>query len=101
MCDYGWDLHDAQVVCNQLGFGKATAAMYDAFYGEGIGQIWLDNLNCIGTELTIGSCSHRGWGNYYYYCDHDDDASVKCSSGIIKFKFYVCSNSLIYKNTVK
>ena len=83
VCDYGWDLNDAQVVCSQLGFGMATAAMPDAFYGEGSGQIWLYNLNCIGTEETIGNCSHRGWGHYYiqYYCTHGDDVSVKCSSG--------------------
>ena len=82
VCDDGWDLHDAQSVCNQLGFGRATAAVYDAFYGEGIGQIWLDNVDCVGTETYIGNCSHGGWGNYYY-CDHGDDASVKCSSGKI------------------
>ena len=83
VCDYGWDLHDAQVVCSQLGFGRATAAEHNAFYGEGYGQIWLYNLNCIGDEWTIGNCSHSGWGSYYYYyCSHGDDASVKCSSGV-------------------
>ena len=82
VCDFGWDLHDTQVVCNELGFDKATAAMHNAFYGEGIGQIWLYNLNCVGTEWTIGNCSHSGWGSYStYYCSHGDDASVKCSSG--------------------
>ena len=80
VCDYGWDLHDAHVVCNQLGFGQATAAMHNAFYGEGIGQAWLYNVDCVGTEWTIGNCSHYGWG--YYYCNHEDDASVKCSSGM-------------------
>ena len=84
VCDYGWDLNDAQVVCSQLGFGQVTAAMHNAFYGEGSGQIWLYNLNCIGTEETIGNCSHYGWGYYYiqYYCSHGDDVSVKCSSGM-------------------
>ena len=81
VCDYGWDLNDAHVVCSQLGFSKANAALYDAFYGQGTGRIWLDNLNCVGTEWTIGNCSHRGWGSYYYYCSHGHDASVKCSSG--------------------
>ena len=85
VCDYGWDIHDAQVVCNQLGFGKATAAIHDAFYGEGIGRIWLDHLNCVGNEESIKNCSHNGWDSYYaqYYCSHGDDASVKCSSGML------------------
>ena len=81
VCDYGWDLNDAQVVCNRLGFGKAIAAMHNAIFGEGIGQIWLSDVDCVGTEWTIGNCSHRGWGSYYYSCGHDDDASIKCSSG--------------------
>ena len=79
VCDNGWDLHDAQVVCSQLGFGQATAAIHNAFYGEGGGQIWLDYMDCIGTELTILNCSHRGWGTHY--CGHWEDASVRCSTG--------------------
>ena len=81
LCDYGWDFTDAQVVCSQLDFGKATAATHNAFYGEGIGQIWLYNLNCVGDEETIGNCSHNGWG--YAYCSHGDNAGVKCSSGML------------------
>ena len=81
VCDHGWDLHDAQVVCSQLGFGKATAAMHNAFYGQGSGQIWLDDVDCVGTEWSIRNCSHSGWGSYNVFCDHDDDTSVRCSSG--------------------
>ena len=83
VCDNGWDLNDAQVVCNELGYGKAIAAKHNAFYGKGIGQIWLDGLNCVGTEQTIRMCSHRGWRNKN--CGHQNDASVKCTSGT-----YVC-----------
>ena len=79
VCDYGWDLNDAQVVCNELGLGKATAARHDSFYGYGSGQIWLYNLNCTGTEWSIVNCSHYGWGSYY--CGHYNDAGVRCSSG--------------------
>ena len=93
ICDYGWDLHDAQVVCNQLGFGKSTAALHNAFYGEGIGRTWLYNLNCVGNEESIGNCSHNGWG--YYYCSHGDDASVKCSSGML-FSIYANYSYCMY-----
>ena len=79
VCDDGWDLNDAQVVCSELGLGKATAAIHGAFYGQGSGQIWLDNMGCIGTELTISNCSHRGWGTHY--CGHWEDASARCSAG--------------------
>ena len=80
VCDDGWDLNDAQVVCGQLGFGTAIAARNRAYYGQGSGQIWLDELNCSGTESTIENCSHNGWGNED--CSHREDAGVECSNGI-------------------
>ena len=83
VCDDGWDLNDAQVVCNELGFGPAIAYRHYAYYGEGSGQIWLDNVNCIGTEGTIRNCLHRGWG--IEDCDHYEDAGVKCTIGGMKF----------------
>ena len=79
VCDDFWDLNDAEVVCNELGYGKAIAATLRAFYGQGSGQIWLDNVNCVGTEPAIENCSYFGWG--FHNCIHQEDAGVKCSSG--------------------
>ena len=90
VCDDGWDLNDAQVVCNELGLGDAVVATDRAFYGQGLGQIWLDELGCAGTEWTIRNCSHRGWGRVYR-CIHFKDAGVKCSSGMyLYFIYYFC-----------
>ena len=79
VCDDGWDLNDAQVVCNELGYGKAASAIHDALFGPSSGRIWLDNVNCIGNEGTIGNCSHSGWG--VGYCTQRRAASVKCDAG--------------------
>ena len=84
VCDDEWDLNDAQVVCRELGFGLAIAAKSQATYGEGSDPIWLDNLNCNGTELTLGYCSHNGWGTHN--CQHYEDASVRCFSSNGNFK---------------
>jgi len=77
VCDDDWNLNDAQVVCNELDFGMVIASKVEAFYGPGSGQIWLDQLHCIGTELTIKNCPHGGWG--IHDCGHHEDAGVKCS----------------------
>ena len=86
VCDDEWDLNDAQVVCSELGYGYATAALHNAFYGQGGGQIWLVNANCAGTEDTIKNCSHIL--GRYHNCFHKEDASVRCSAG----NFTVCYN---------
>ena len=80
VCDNGWDLNDAQVVCNELSLGNAVAARHNALFGEGNGQIWLDNVKCLGSELLIKDCPHRGWR--VHNCSHSQDAGVKCVPGI-------------------
>ena len=77
VCDDGWDLNDAQVVCNELDLDVAISARYNASYGQGGGQIWLDDLKCVGTELNIRMCPHTGWGANN--CSHSEDAGVQCS----------------------
>jgi len=79
VCDDGWDLNDSQVVCSELGLGQAIAVRNNAFYGQGSGEIWLDDLNCVGNERSIVNCSHRGWG--IENCSHSEDAGVKCITG--------------------
>ena len=78
VCDDDWDIRDARVVCRQLGFLDAVRAPRSAHFGAGSGQIWLDDVGCSGTERSIVNCKHRGWG--VENCNHDEDASVICSS---------------------
>ncbi|CAB4045922.1 deleted in malignant brain tumors 1 -like, partial [Paramuricea clavata] len=72
VCDDSWDIRDARVVCRQLGFPDAQAAYGRAHFGQGIGQIWLDNVGCSGHESSLISCSHGGVGSHN--CGHSEDA---------------------------
>ncbi|XP_010221162.1 PREDICTED: soluble scavenger receptor cysteine-rich domain-containing protein SSC5D-like, partial [Tinamus guttatus] len=81
VCHDSWDMDDAQVVCRQLGCGDAVLAPIGAKFGRGTDTIWLDDVNCNGTEKTIAECQARPWGEHN--CYHGEDASAICSdSGI-------------------
>ncbi|XP_010839704.1 PREDICTED: antigen WC1.1-like, partial [Bison bison bison] len=77
ICDDGWNLDDAHVVCRQLGCGQALNATTSAHFGAGSGPIWLDDLNCTGKESHLWKCPSRGWGRHD--CRHKQDAGVICS----------------------
>ena len=78
VCDDGWGIEEATVVCMQLGYSTATAAPGSAYYGEGTGTILLDDLVCNGYESSLLNCPHRGINSHN--CDLDEAASVKCKS---------------------
>uniref|UniRef100_A0A3Q3CPF4 SRCR domain-containing protein n=1 Tax=Haplochromis burtoni TaxID=8153 RepID=A0A3Q3CPF4_HAPBU len=77
VCDDGWDLNDAEVVCRQLNCGSALEAPHSAYYGAGTGQIWLDHVTCSGGESSLTECQHSGFGTNN--CGHGQDAAVICS----------------------
>ena len=76
VCDDNFGSSDANVVCRQLGYAGATQYHSSAYYGEGSGPIWLDDLECSGVEESLFDCSHIGIGNHN--CRHGEDVGVVC-----------------------
>ncbi|XP_078141077.1 scavenger receptor cysteine-rich domain-containing protein DMBT1-like [Centroberyx gerrardi] len=77
VCDDGWDLNEADVVCRELGCGLASEVKLGAFYGPGSGDILMTDVNCTGSEGSLTKCPHSRLGKQK--CGHHEDAGVVCA----------------------
>ncbi|XP_066266317.1 deleted in malignant brain tumors 1 protein-like [Branchiostoma lanceolatum] len=78
VCDDGFDWQEARVVCRELGFSDYVTYHRNAYYGQGSGPIWMDDLNCNGSESSLQYCPRNNWGAHD--CGHHEDVSVVCST---------------------
>lgn len=94
ICDDGWDLNDAQVVCRELDCGTATKALPGSRYGSGPDTVWLDQVNCTGKEAFLNECPKKPWGDAQ--CDPRRKASVECSGNAMeqRLKLFAWPRSL-------
>ena len=83
VCDDFWSSNDATVLCRQLGYERFLAFHREAFFGEGTGPIWYDNLRCDGTEANLTQCDFNGIGDHN--CAHSEDAGVTCDRKSLVF----------------
>ena len=58
---------------------SGAEALTTGFTG-GAGQIWLSNVRCRGTETTLASCPHSGFG--IHNCVHSEDAGIRCQPNL-------------------
>ena len=40
--------------------------------------IWLDSVQCTGSESSLLNCTHSAIGDIGTFCDHYDDVGVRC-----------------------
>ncbi|XP_065928528.1 scavenger receptor class A member 5-like [Magallana gigas] len=76
VCDDNWDNNDARVVCRMLGYHGTARAVALARFGQGSGQIWMDEVKCTGSETSLAKCPFIGYG--INDCSHSEDAGVIC-----------------------
>ena len=77
VCDYGWDIHDARVVCRMLGYPTALAATLRSSFGQGAARFWLTDVACQGSEESIEQCQNRQ-RIQHSSCTHSREAGVIC-----------------------
>lgn len=75
ICNQGWDKQDADVVCRELGFTKASM-VYGSLKDKG-GVIWMKNIQCIGNETSLVLCDHEDWKKHS--CTNGQLTGVECS----------------------
>ena len=86
VCDDKWNFYDARVVCRQLGYPDAVAALQSSQYGEGTVPILLANVSCTGHEPYLPICKHNGIG--VHDCLHSNVAAVECLGMFHVIKLY-------------
>ena len=77
VCYYGWDEHDSNIVCKQLGFNSGESVYFGTRHGS---DILLDDIVCSSNDTILASCSHYGIG-IKVTCDRHSwytVAGVKC-----------------------
>lgn len=64
--------------------------MSAAFYGQGTGPIFLDEVGCQGDELSLLACPNRRVSD----CTHSEDAGVRCTATPRKFLSDLCTSKV-------
>ena len=57
--------------------GYAAAIALTSGFTDGAGQIWLDEVGCLGSESRLIDCPANPLGQHD--CDHSEDAGLRCT----------------------
>lgn len=78
VCDDNWNDNDARVVCRMLGYQGSAQGLQGTPTTGGQGIIWLDDVQCTGSETSLAQCRRLAYDIGYAGCGHYEDARVIC-----------------------
>ena len=77
ICHDAFETVDATVACRQMGYTEG--AVIDVLVAADTNAtIWLDNVECRGSEARLVECNHHGWN--ITNCGHHQDVFVSCQT---------------------
>lgn len=79
VCDDGFDINEANVICRMLGYPDALNSYSRAYFGQGRGRIVMDELHCAGDERSLFDCPINVTIGTHD-CSHREDAGVECNN---------------------
>ncbi|XP_016301691.1 deleted in malignant brain tumors 1 protein-like isoform X2 [Sinocyclocheilus anshuiensis] len=94
VCQRGWDLEDAAVVCRELDCGFVLDIPGSARFGRAGGEVLWRNVKCSGDEFALDLCERTLNDDV---CMHSEDAGVECTGKLlaptlsIQSRFYTYS----------
>ncbi|KAK1135090.1 hypothetical protein K0M31_007860 [Melipona bicolor] len=83
VCDDGFGMIDADVICKELGFGLgALEVSPGGFFGnmDPSTRFMVDQLKCRGNETSLRECDFDGWG--VHNCQPEEAVGVVCKTAV-------------------
>lgn len=82
VCNYGWTMKNAALVCQQLGFALNPEDWFlkpSETPSAGTSEnVVLSNVQCDDFDLDITKCKAETKGNFEYSCTHENDVGIRC-----------------------
>ena len=93
---------ELEILCVTLSLCIKGAVGLTTGFTNGNGRIWLDNIQCAGTEIRLDACPSNAVG--IHNCIHSEDAGVRCQNRtsesintIMLCRYYGHCNFSLYK----